>query len=46
MMERQVDHGALFDEIRLADRVPTGHPLQRIDAILDLSFVREVMTPY
>lgn len=46
MMGRQVDQGALFYEVRLEDRVPEGHLLRRIDAILDLSFVREVMAPH
>ena len=46
MMGRQVDQGALFYEVRLADRVPSGHLLRRIDAILDLSFVHEVMVPH
>ncbi|MGB6228864.1 MAG: IS1182 family transposase [Litorimonas sp.] len=46
MMGRQVDQGALFYEVRLEDRVPAEHLLRRIDAVLDLSFVYEVMTPY
>ncbi len=46
MMGRQVDQGALFYEVRLEDRVPAGHLLRRIDAVLDLSFVHEVMAPY
>ena len=46
MMGRQVDQGALFYEVRLEDWVPEGHLLRRIDAILDLSFVREVMAPH
>ena len=46
MMGRQVDQGALFYEVRLEDRVPGGHLLRRIDAILDLSFVYEVMAPH
>ena len=46
MMGRQVDQGALFYEVRLEERVPTGHLLRRIDAILDLSFVRGVMAPH
>jgi transposase len=45
-MGRQVDQGALFYEVRLEDRVPAGHLLRRIDAILDLSFVREVLAPH
>lgn len=46
MMGRQVDQRALFYEVRLEHRVPAGHLLRRIDAILDLSFVREVMAPH
>lgn len=46
MMGRQVDQGALFYEIRLEDRVPAGHLLRRIEAILDLSFIHEVMAPH
>jgi hypothetical protein len=42
-MGRQVDRKALFREVRLEDRVPAGHLRRRMDAILDLSFVREVM---
>lgn len=46
MMGRQVDQGALFYEVRLEDRVPSGHLLRRVDAILDLSFVRTRMAPH
>lgn len=46
MMGRQVDQGALFYEVRLEERIPAGHLLRRIDAILDLGFVREVMAPH
>ena len=46
MMGRQVDQGALFYEVRLEERVPAGHLLRRIDAILDLGFVRELMAPH
>ena len=46
MMGRQVDQEALFYEVRLEDRVPEGHLLRRIDAILDLGFVRQVMAPH
>lgn len=31
---------------RLEERVPAGHLLRRIDAVLDLSFVRERMAPH
>lgn len=43
MMGRQVEQAALFYEFRLEDRVPTGRLLRRIDAVLDLSWVREHM---
>ena len=46
MMGRQVEQGALFYEVRLEERVPAGHLLRRVDAILDLSFVHEVMAPH
>ena len=46
MMGRQVDQGALFYEVRLEERVPAGHLLRRVDAILDLSFVRVRMAPH
>lgn len=43
MMGRQVEQGALFYGIRLEERVPTDHLLRRVDAILDLGWVREHM---
>lgn len=46
MMGQQVEHAALFYEFRLEERVPEGHLLRRVDAILDLSFVREHMAPH
>ena len=46
MMGRRVDQGALFHEVRLEDRVSAGRLLRRIDAVLDLSFVREAMAPH
>lgn len=46
MMGRQIDHGALFNEVRLEEGISTGHLLRRIDAILDLSFVREVVAAH
>lgn len=42
-MGRQVEQAALFYEFRLEERVPDGHLLRRVDAILDLGFVREHM---
>ena len=46
MMGRQVEQGSLFYEFRLEDRVPPDHLLRRVDAILDLGFVREVMAEH
>lgn len=43
MMGRQVEQGALFYEFRLEERVPADHLLRRVDAVLDLSWVRERM---
>lgn len=43
MMGRQVEQAALFYEFQLEDRVRPDHLLRRVDAILDLSFVRELM---
>ena len=39
-MGRQVGQAALFYEFRLEERVPTDHLLRRVDAVLDLSWVR------
>ena len=46
MMGRQVEQGAPLYEFRLEDRVPAGHLLRKIDAILDLGFVHEVMVEH
>ena len=46
MMGRQVEQGALFYEVRLEERVPAGHLLRRVDAVLDLGFVRRLMAPH
>lgn len=46
MMGQQVERAALFYEFRLEERVPEGHLLRRVDAILGLSFVREHMAPH
>ena len=43
MMGRQVEQASLFYEFRLEERVPCDHLLRRVDAIVDLSFVHEVM---
>ena len=46
MMGRQVEQGSLFYEFRLEDRVPPDHLLRRVDRVLDLSFVHEVMAEH
>ena len=46
MMGRQVEQGSLFYEFRLEDRVPADHLLRKIDALLDLGFVHDVMAEH
>ncbi|MCF3935863.1 transposase [Acuticoccus sp. M5D2P5] len=46
MMGRQIEHASLFYEFNLEDRVPDGHLLRRVDAVLDLSFVRRHMAAH
>lgn len=46
MMGRQVEQAALFYEFRLEERVPADHLLRRVDAVLDLGFVREHMAQH
>ena len=46
MMGRQSGQGTLFYEVRLEERIARGHLLRRIDAMLDLPFVHEVMAPH
>ena len=36
----------LFYEFCLEDRVPADHLLRRIDAVLDLSWLRSELAPY
>ena len=43
MMGRQVEQAALFYTFRLEERVPSDHLLRRVEAILDLGWVREHM---
>jgi hypothetical protein len=43
IMGRQVAQGALFYGFRLDDHVPADHLLRRIDGVLNLGFVREVL---
>ncbi|MEM6848432.1 MAG: transposase, partial [Pseudomonadota bacterium] len=46
MMGQQIEHASLFYEFNLEDRVPEGHLLRRVDAVLDLSFVRRHMASH
>ena len=46
MMGRQVEQAALFYEFRLEERVPGDHLLRRVDAMLDLSWVRGHMAEH
>ena len=41
MTGRKVEQAVLFHEFRLEERVPADHRLRRVDAVLDLSSVRE-----
>ena len=36
----------LFCEFNLEDRIPADHLLRRIDAVLDLSWLRGELSPY
>lgn len=46
MMGKLDGQEQLFYEFRLEDHVPTGHLIRRIDAVLDLNFVRPLLAPY
>lgn len=46
MMGRLAGQQPLFYEFRLDEHVPADHPLRRVDAVLDLSFVRPLLAPY
>ena len=46
MMGRRTDQETLFYEFRLAERVPPDHLLRRVDAVLDLSWVRGHMAAH
>ncbi|WP_375143790.1 hypothetical protein [Acuticoccus sp. MNP-M23] len=37
MMDRKIGQASLFYEFNLEDRVPAGHLIRRVDAVLDLS---------
>jgi len=38
--------GRLFYEFNLEDRVPSDHFLRKIDAVLDLSWLRSELSPF
>lgn len=46
MMGKLDGQEQLFYEFRLEDHVPAGHLIRRIDAVLDLGFVRPLLAPY
>lgn len=46
MMGRQIEQGSLFYEFSLGDRIPSDRLLRKIDELLDLAFVREVMAKH
>ncbi len=46
MGERLVRQDRLFYEFCLEDRVPPDHLVRRIDAALDLSWLRAELAPY
>ena len=47
MMGEQLGRqGRLFYEFCLKDRVPADHPLRRIDAVLDLIWLRAELAPH
>lgn len=46
MGERLVRQDSLFYEICLEDKVPADHLLRRIDAVLDLSWLRAELAPH
>lgn len=47
MMGRQTDdQGHLFYDFCLAEAVPDDHPVRKIDAVLDLSWIYAELAPY
>ncbi len=46
MGERVGSQDRLFYEFCLEDRVPPDHLLRKIDAVLDLSWLRAELSPY
>ncbi len=46
MGERVGGQDRLFYEFRLEDVVPSDHLLRKIDAVLDLSWLRAELSPY
>ena len=43
---RRSGQGALFYEVRLGKRIPRGHLIRRIDAMLDPSLMHEALAPH
>jgi transposase len=46
MMGRKAPESKLFYEFSLDSRVPEGHLLRRIEAVVDLGFVRHLTEPF
>ncbi len=46
MGDRLVRQGRLFYDVCLEDRVPPDHLVRRLDAVLDLSWLRTELAPY
>jgi transposase len=46
MGRRNSDKGQLFYEFRLSDAVPEYHLMRKIDATLDLSWLRSELAPH
>ncbi len=46
MGPRTGQRDCLFYEFNIEDRIPAGHLLRRIDAVLDLSWVRSELSPF
>ena len=46
MGERLCGQERLFYEVCLEDKVPAGHLVRRLDAVLDLSWLRAELAPY
>ncbi len=46
MGDRLVRQDRLFYDVCLEDRVPPDHLVRRLDAVLDLSWLRTELAPY